>query len=76
MEHPITTYRRNNFLTQAAFGRLVGATKGMVSRWEASLILPRPDFIEKIENVTNGLISASAIVRAFNFAHRRLEAAE
>lgn len=76
MEHPITTYRRDKNLTQEAFGTPVGATKSMVSRWEACLILPRPQFIEKIENVTNGAITASAIIRAFNFANRHLEAAE
>lgn len=68
MEHPITRYRQRNDLTQHAFGCLVGATKGMVSKWEAYKVLPRPIFMEKIEDVTNLEITASELVRAFNCA--------
>ncbi|MDO5895100.1 helix-turn-helix domain-containing protein [Agrobacterium sp. Azo12] len=76
MEHPITTYRRKHSLTQDAFGRLVDATKGMVSKWEACRILPRPQFIEKIEDVTAAEVTASDLVRSFNELNSKLEAAE
>lgn len=76
MEHPITTYRRKKSLTQDAFGRRVDATKGMVSKWEACRILPRPQFIQRIEDATDNEITASDLVRAFNEANSKLEAAE
>ncbi|MNL64597.1 hypothetical protein D3C87_1888260 [compost metagenome] len=76
MEHPITTYRRKHSLTQDAFGRLVDATKGMVSKWEACRILPRPQFIEKIEDATSSEVTASDLVRSFNELNSKLEAAE
>ncbi|NSZ16344.1 helix-turn-helix domain-containing protein [Agrobacterium vitis] len=65
MEHPIAKYRREKNLTQDAFGELVGATKGMVSKWEAGRILPRPHSIVRIEDVTGMSVSASDIVRMF-----------
>ncbi|NTA79554.1 helix-turn-helix domain-containing protein [Agrobacterium tumefaciens] len=76
MEHPIVAYRRKKNLTQDAFGRRVDATKGMVSKWEACRILPRPQFIQRIEDATDNEITASDLVRAFNEANSKLEAAE
>jgi DNA-binding transcriptional regulator YiaG len=76
MEHPITKYRRNENLTQVAFGQMIDATKGMVSKWEAGRILPRPVFIERIEDVTQKSISASDLIRAFNVLNRSTEAAQ
>lgn len=76
MEHPITDYRIKNSLTQTAFGRLVCASKGMVSKWEACRVLPRPQFIQRIEDVTDKQVDASSIVRAFNAANPVPEAAE
>ncbi|MVB04190.1 helix-turn-helix domain-containing protein [Agrobacterium vitis] len=73
MEHPIAKYRREKNLTQDAFGQLVGATKGMVSKWEAGRILPRPQFIEQIEDATRNAISASDLIRVFNQHNRSLE---
>lgn len=66
MEHPLTKYRRDNGLTQEALGALIGASKGMVSKWEAGAVIPRPVFIAKIEAVTGEVVSASQIVRFFN----------
>ena len=66
MEHPLTKYRRDNGLTQEALGALIGASKGMVSKWEAGAVIPRPAFIAKIEAVTGEVVSASQIVRFFN----------
>lgn len=76
MEHPITTFRRKHNLTQDAFGRMVDATKGMVSKWEARRILPRPQIIEKIEDATEREVTASDLVRSFNEINSRFEAAE
>ena len=53
-------------MTQLAFGRLVDATKGMVSKWEACRILPRPVYIQKIEDVTKCEVTASDLIRSFN----------
>ncbi|WP_311273516.1 MULTISPECIES: hypothetical protein [unclassified Rhizobium] len=76
MEHPLTTYRHKYNLTQDAFGGLVLATKGMVSKWEACRILPRAQFIVRIEDATSGEVSASDLVRAFDDASTIQEAAE
>lgn len=75
MEHPLTTYRRDKSLTQEAFGVLVGASKGMVSKWEAGGVLPRPIVIARIEDITGGDVSASHLVRFFNAANGDDEAA-
>lgn len=76
MEHPLTKYRRENGLTQEAFGALVGASKGMISKWEAGHVLPRPVFIARIETVTREYVSASQLVRFFNAANRSVEPAQ
>lgn len=76
MEHPIADYRNKNRLTQEAFGRLVGGSKGMVSKWESCRVLPRPQIIQRIEDVTDRQVDASSIVRAFNAASLAPEAAE
>lgn len=70
MEHPISKYRRERNLSQHAFGRLVNASKGMVSKWEACRALPRPQHIELIEDATGREVSASDLVRYFNKVSR------
>lgn len=76
MEHPITVYRHAQKLTQDAFGGLVGATKGMVSKWEARQVLPRAHYIVRIEDATDMQVSASDLVRAFDDASTIQEAVE
>ncbi|NTF99040.1 helix-turn-helix transcriptional regulator [Agrobacterium rhizogenes] len=76
MEHPIVKYRREHNLTQDAFGKRVGATKGMVSKWEACRVLPRPSLLVRIEDVSGGCLTAGSIVRSFVAAAQFQEAAE
>jgi len=76
MEHPIAKYRREHQLTQDAFGKRVGATKGMVSKWEACRVLPRPSLLVRIEEASSGSLSAGSIVRSFVAASHFYEAGD
>lgn len=62
MEHALTKYRKRRGMTLDAFGALVGATKGMISKWETGKAVPRRHFIERIVAVTNGEVSAADLM--------------
>ena len=77
MTHPLTTYREKHCLTQQEFGSRIGATKGMVSKWEAGRSLPRAHFLRKIEDVSGGEITIGALVQSFSHIQTNVpEAAE
>lgn len=65
MKHPIAHYRAEKRLTLEAFGALVGATKGMVSKWEAGKALPRPLYMSRIVDVTGGAVSVDRLLHSF-----------
>lgn len=64
MTHALTKFRQENNLTLDALGERIGATKGMVSKWEAGKAFPRRRFIAKIAEVTAGKVSANDFLRA------------
>jgi transcriptional regulator with XRE-family HTH domain len=56
MEHALTRYRQANNLNLAAFAAKIGASKGMVWKWERGT-LPRKPWMEKICAETDGAVS-------------------
>lgn len=62
MEHELTKYRNELGLTMDAFGSLVGASKSMISKWEAGIALPRRRYLEKMYEVTGGRIQPGHFV--------------
>ncbi len=67
MTHALTKFRQENDLTLDALGERIGATKGMISKWEAGKAFPRRRFIAKIAEVTSGQVSANDFIRADEF---------
>ena len=59
MEHPLTKYRTDHALTLEAFAAKIGASKGMVSKWENGTI-PRPVYMQLIVEETCGEVTALA----------------
>lgn len=59
MTHPLTAYRKRNGLTLEAFGKLVGAAKGTVSKWEAGDAMPRRPALGKIADATENEVTAN-----------------
>lgn len=55
--HPLTLYRERHQLTLEAFAALVGATKGMVWKWENRVAEPRARYRQAIVDATGGEIS-------------------
>lgn len=47
-QHPITSYRHLHGLSLAAFAAPLGASKGMVSKWERGLTLPARRYRDRI----------------------------
>lgn len=76
MTHPLTLYRKKHQLTLEAFGLRIGATKGMISKWEAGKTMPRARIMGLIVAVTDGEVSADQLLNAFNAPSRCSEAAE
>ncbi len=56
MDHALTKYRVSNELTLQAFAGRIGASKGMVWKWENGA-LPRKPYMEKIYAETNGIVT-------------------
>lgn len=59
MQHVLTRYRQDNSLSLEAFGSLVGASKGMVHKWENGVI-PRRKYMDAIHVATDGKVTPSA----------------
>lgn len=66
MEHPITKWRQQEALTQREFAERIGASKSMVSKWEACRALPRPKYMKKIDELTVGAVTPGDIICSFN----------
>lgn len=62
MKHPLTAYREKHELTLAEFGNRVGATKGMVWKWERGTAMPRPKYAEAIFKATHGTVTPNDFV--------------
>lgn len=55
--HPLTLYRERHQLTFEAFAALVGATKGMVWKWENRVAEPRARYRQAIVDATGGEVT-------------------
>lgn len=62
MTNALTLYRRDNNLTLEAVGLAVGASKGMVSKWENGQAMPRRKYIERLHEFTGGKVSADSFI--------------
>ena len=58
MTHALTKYREDNELTLEAFSKLVGASKGMVWKWENDKAIPSKEYMARIFDVTNRTVTA------------------
>ena len=61
--HPLTNYRNLNVLSMEAFADSVGASKGMVSKWERWLARPNERYMQLIFEVTGGTITPNDFYR-------------
>ena len=63
MMHPLTHYRNLNTLSMEAFADAVGASKGMVSKWERWLSRPNERYMQRIFEVTLGAVTPNDFYR-------------
>lgn len=56
-EHPLTQFRTEAGQTLEEFGKLIGATKSTVSKWENGLAVPRRAYVAKIAEITKGKVT-------------------
>jgi DNA-binding transcriptional regulator YiaG len=61
MAHPLTLYREKMDLTLEEFGRLVGASRSQVFKWEQGAV-PRKKLAEKIFQITEGKLTPTDFV--------------
>lgn len=57
MDHALTSYRNSEDLTLEAFAGKIGASKGMVWKWENGQAIPRPPYMQKIVEETGGKVT-------------------
>lgn len=55
--HPLSLYRERHQLTLEAFAARIGATKGMVWKWENRVAEPRSRYRQAIVDATGGEVS-------------------
>jgi transcriptional regulator with XRE-family HTH domain len=60
--HPLTRYRQRHGLTLAAFAKLVGTTKGTISRIETGTREPAVSLLRQIVAATRHEVSADDII--------------
>jgi transcriptional regulator with XRE-family HTH domain len=65
MTHPIKHYRKLNGLTLEDIGRICGASKSMVSRWENGHLMPDIKRLEALDSYTGGILSPGVIFNAY-----------
>ena len=61
MAHPLTTFREKRGETLEVFAQSLGASKGMLWKWENGKAIPRPEYMRKIIDLSKG-----AAVMAFS----------
>lgn len=59
MKNALHKFRIEKELTQEALAAAIGATKGMVSKWERGEAIPRRQYLSAIYNFTNGAVTAN-----------------
>lgn len=59
MTHPLTKFREARKQTLEAFATDIGASKGMVWKWENGKAIPRPEYMRKIIDISDGAVSAN-----------------
>jgi len=57
MTHPLTLFREARKQTLEAFAADLGASKGMVWKWENGKAIPRPEYMRKIMDLSEGRVS-------------------
>lgn len=59
MTHPLTQFREARKQTLEALAIDLGASKGMVWKWENGKAIPRPEYMRKIIDLSRGSVSAN-----------------
>ena len=60
MKTSLRKWRVDKGLTLTALAAGLGASKSMVSKWERNQTVPRRRYIHKIQEVTNGEVTADS----------------
>lgn len=63
-DHPLTQFRAKAGQTLEEFGKLIGATKGAVSKWENGKAVPRRAYVAKITEITKGKVTPADFYEA------------
>ena len=63
MEQPLRRYRRGRGGTLGEFAEHFGVSKTTVARWETGEMLPDADVIARIEDLTEGAVTAADMHR-------------
>lgn len=63
MMHPLTDYRNLHSLSMEAFAAAIGASKGMVSKWERWIARPNERYMQLIFEATQGSITPNDFYR-------------
>ena len=66
MTNALYQFRQAKGITQDALAEAIGATKGMVSKWERGGAMPRRQYLEAIYQFTDGAVTANDFVDAFS----------
>jgi len=59
MAHALTKFRETRKQTLEAFAKEIGASKGMVWKWENGAAIPHPKYMRKIIDLSGGTVSAN-----------------
>lgn len=59
MAHALTRFREDRKQTLEALAGELGASKGMVWKWENGKAIPRPEYMRKIIDLSGGAVSAN-----------------
>jgi transcriptional regulator with XRE-family HTH domain len=66
MTNALFHFRQSKGITQDALAEAVGATKGMVSKWERGEAMPRRQYLEAIYQFTDGAVTANDFMGSFS----------
>lgn len=55
--HPLTQLRESRGQTLEAFAAEIGASKGMVWKWENGVAIPRPTYMNRILKISKGIVT-------------------
>lgn len=57
MAHALTKFREGREQTLEAFATELGASKGMLWKWENGKAIPRPEYMRKIMEISSGAVT-------------------